>query len=245
MKNNAKFYRKIIAVIGIAMLVAGITRISRADDGRDFADKSKFTKIDVPGAAGFTQPSGINPQGDIVGTYEVVSNNTLITRGFLLSNGTFTNIDVDLPGAMAGSTNAIGINPPGDIVGYYADTNFSTHGFLLRKGTFTKIDVPGVEATAPQAINPQGDIVGFYIDSSGNEHGFLLERGKIYQNRCTWRCGVYGPVWDQPARRHCGHLRRQQPQRAWFSAEQGYLYEHRCTGSIGGDYGSAWDQPER
>ena len=37
MKTNAKFYRKIIAVIGITLLVAaGITRTSRADDGRDF-----------------------------------------------------------------------------------------------------------------------------------------------------------------------------------------------------------------
>ena len=52
MKNNAKSYRKIIAVIGIALLVAGITRTSQADNGRDFADKSKFTTIDFPGATG-------------------------------------------------------------------------------------------------------------------------------------------------------------------------------------------------
>jgi hypothetical protein len=69
MKNNSKFYQKIIAVIGIALLVAGITRTSRADDGRDFATKSKFTKIDVPGAVFGTHPAGINPQGDIVGYY--------------------------------------------------------------------------------------------------------------------------------------------------------------------------------
>jgi hypothetical protein len=36
MKNNAKLYREIIAVMGIALLVAGITRTSRADDGTDF-----------------------------------------------------------------------------------------------------------------------------------------------------------------------------------------------------------------
>jgi hypothetical protein len=50
MLNYAKFYRKMIAVIRIALLVAGITRTSRADDGRDFTDKSRFTKIDVPAA---------------------------------------------------------------------------------------------------------------------------------------------------------------------------------------------------
>src|ERR1700738_5241442 len=133
MKNNANFYRKIIAVSWIALLVAGITQTSRADDGRDFADKTKFTKIDVPGAAGLTEAFGINPQGDIVGTYFAISNNTLIIHGFLLSKGTFTNIDVDIPGALAGSTNAIGINPRGDIVELYTDSSGNGVGFLLSK----------------------------------------------------------------------------------------------------------------
>jgi hypothetical protein len=78
MKNNAKSCRKIVAVIGIALLVVGITRTSRGDDGRDFAEKSKFTKIDVPGAAGRTEPFGINPRGDIVGHYFAVLNNNLM-----------------------------------------------------------------------------------------------------------------------------------------------------------------------
>lgn len=69
MKNNVKFYRKIIAVIGIALIVTGSTRTSRADDGRDCADKSKFTKIDVPAAVFGTKPTGINSEGDIVGYY--------------------------------------------------------------------------------------------------------------------------------------------------------------------------------
>src|SRR6266403_3893699 len=45
--------------------------------------------------------------------YFAVLNNNLITGGFLLSKGKFTNIDVDLPGAVSGSTNAVGINPQG------------------------------------------------------------------------------------------------------------------------------------
>jgi|HubBroStandDraft_6_1064221.scaffolds.fasta_scaffold3631300_1 hypothetical protein len=52
-----------------------------------FAGQVKFTKIDVPGAAGVTTPSGINPQSNIVGTYFTFSNQTVITRGFLLSGG--------------------------------------------------------------------------------------------------------------------------------------------------------------
>lgn len=178
MKSDANFYRKIIAIIGIALLVAGITRTSRADDGRNFADKPKFTKIDVPGAAGVTEPSGINPQGEIVGTYFAVSNNTLITRGFLLSRGAFSNIDVDVPGALAGSTSPNGINPEGDIVGSYRDSANNFRSFLLSKGRFTAIDVPaafGIQTDA-SGIKSQGDIVGTYSDGSGQTHGFLLSR---------------------------------------------------------------------
>jgi hypothetical protein len=73
--------------------MAGITRTSRADNGRDFEDEYKFMKVDVPSAAD-TQPQGINPQGDIVGFYIDRSGDT---HGFLLSEGRFTTIDV--PGA--------------------------------------------------------------------------------------------------------------------------------------------------
>jgi hypothetical protein len=120
-------------MIGIALLMVGITRTSRADGARDFADQSKFTKIDVPGAAGRTEPFGINPQGDIVGHYFAVLNNNIVVRGFLLSKGTFTNIDVNLSGAAPGSTIPNGINSQGDIVGSYFDGSGNVHGFLLSK----------------------------------------------------------------------------------------------------------------
>src|ERR1700693_3893820 len=166
MKKNREAYREIIATIGITLMVGGMTPNSRADDGRGFADKSKFLRIDVPGAAGVTESFGINPQSDIVGTYFAVSNNNTITLGFLLRKGTFTNIDVDVPGALEGSTNAFAINPQGNVVGFYSDTNFVPHGFLLRKGTFTTIDPPSSTFTALLGINPEGDIVGFYAGSS-------------------------------------------------------------------------------
>jgi hypothetical protein len=176
-KNNAKSYREIIALIGIALLFTGIARTSRADDGRDFATKSKFTKIDVPDAAGVTTPSGINPQSNIVGTYFTFSNQTVITRGFLLSRGIFYNIDVVLAGAIAGSTNVVGINPRGDIVGSYTETNQDFVGFLLSKGTFSTIEVPGSTFCPATGLNPQGDILGFYFDSRGIGHGYLLSNG--------------------------------------------------------------------
>jgi uncharacterized membrane protein len=178
MKNKAKFCRQIVAVIGITLLVAGSPRTSRSDDGRDFAEKSTFAKIDVPGSAGYPAPNGINAQGDIVGTYGAILNNNAVTRGFLLSKGTFTSIDV--PGALAGSSSAVGINSEGDIVGAYSDSGGNAHGFLRSKGRFTTIYVPGAIGSFgnPSGINPEGDIVGFYFDGSGLTHGFLLRKEK-------------------------------------------------------------------
>jgi hypothetical protein len=81
MKNNKKYCPKIIAVIGIALLVTGIGRTGEATE---FADKSKFTKIEIPAAPGSGPlPFGINPQGTIVGNY---TDNSGIGHGFLLSN---------------------------------------------------------------------------------------------------------------------------------------------------------------
>src|SRR5260370_1305396 len=106
-----------------------------------------FTAIDVPGGFGSTLAHGINPQGDIVGGYSDSHN---VSHGFLLSQGTFTPIDV--PGAV--DTNALGINQQGDIVGTVLRIGSGfPHGFLLSQGTFTPIDVPGALDTGPWGIN--------------------------------------------------------------------------------------------
>jgi probable HAF family extracellular repeat protein len=175
MKSNAKLYRQIIAVIGIALLAPGLTPTSRADGGKYFADK--FTSIDVPAAFGSqTEPYGINPQGDIVGYCSDSSGNT---HGFLLRNGQFTTFDV--PGGegstFAQPTFAQAINPQGDIVGWYDDSG-GGNGFLLKRGSFTTIDVPGASYSSPNGINPEADVVGYYFNNvGGGLHGFLLSKG--------------------------------------------------------------------
>ena len=57
------------------------------------ASAQTFSSIDYPGAT-LTIAYGVNRSGEIVGTYNDVSN---VTHGFLLSGGTFTT--VDYPGA--------------------------------------------------------------------------------------------------------------------------------------------------
>jgi uncharacterized membrane protein len=108
---------------------------------------------------------GINPAGDLVGTFLDAANKT---HGFLRHGGTITTIDV------TGATLTIcrGINSNGDIVG-----RFDTHGFLRKAdGTVETIDFPGATSTVAAAINPQGDIVGRFV-IGGVVHGFLRVAG--------------------------------------------------------------------
>src|SRR5215472_5727743 len=72
-----------------------------------------FTTIDVPGAT-FTQASGINNAGQIVGVF---SDAPAVNQGFLKDGATFTTIGV--PGVS--NTQAHGINDLGQIVGLFQD----------------------------------------------------------------------------------------------------------------------------
>jgi uncharacterized membrane protein len=90
------------------------------------------TSVDEPGSPPITLDNGgLNPRGDIVGTYCDASPCAIVatgTHGFLLTpKGDFATIDV--PGALA--TGAAGINARGDIVGLYYDASGKNHGFLL------------------------------------------------------------------------------------------------------------------
>jgi len=141
----------------------------------------RFVSIDVPNAVD-TLTTGINPQGDIVGTYYDADFNQ---HGFLLKNGHFFTVDV--PGSLVGvsgtlQTQANGVNAAGDIVGDYfappgapgapactAWTNGSPNpecvrGFLYRDGQFFSVLFPGHPGSIPNSITPGGDIYGCLHD---------------------------------------------------------------------------------
>lgn len=162
---------------------------------RGVAQSFNFSNIDVPcaacpnGIARATSAQGINPGGDIVGSYvDAVGK----SHGFLLSGGQFTFIDV--PGALVGGvgtlpTVARGINPAGDIVGNFtapynppastsvgfdspaycpaAGSPACIKGFSYSQGQFSAVLVPGHPGAIPQRITPDGDIYGCL-------HDFLL-----------------------------------------------------------------------
>lgn len=127
-----------------------------------------YTKIMYPGST-WTEASGINDQGQVVGTYTDTAG---IAHGFVYHNGTYTT--VDYPG-MAHNY-AFGINDAGHIVGsfspvmprgpYHASLRDDFH-------VWTEYDFPGNE-TDGRAINSAGHIVGIYNAGYGTpDHGFL------------------------------------------------------------------------
>src|SRR5262249_51649336 len=121
---------------------------------------------DLPGYIyGFTMPTGIRADGTVVGYYF----DGVRFRGFVVSNGQYTTIDV--PGAA--HTFILGTNSrrSPDLVGQYVDAVGQIHGFVLRDGTFTTIDVPFGPGTSVNAISDHRQIVGSF-DSNGDRVGF-------------------------------------------------------------------------
>jgi len=121
-------------------------------------------QITVPGAQ-YTQVTGINNQGTVVGYYFGTDN---LIHGFSHAGGTFT------PVTAGPYTYTEGINNSGDIIGYYSSVGDTATGFLLKNGVQTTFNVPGFPlATFPRGINDAGQIVGY---TSGTKLGGFLRQ---------------------------------------------------------------------
>ena len=147
------------------------------------AGSGRFITFDPPGSA-FTNPSGIGPDGTVIGYYTDAGG---VQHGFLRTRtGSVTSFDP--PGSTL--TQPTSIAPTGEIAGVYCVTaapgcafGFApNHGFVrASNGTFTTFDPPVHNIFAsiytfggpPPSINPAGAIAGTYFDASGAEHGFL------------------------------------------------------------------------
>ena len=116
----------------------------------------------APEGARTSTAFGINPRGDIVGTFIAQD---FVTRGFLLRKGEFTVIDVD----GAAGTTARGISPSGEIVGAYwlpGDPTVAFRGFLrTKKGDSVNVRFPGHSWEIAQRILPNGTILGCRHDT--------------------------------------------------------------------------------
>jgi uncharacterized membrane protein len=164
------------------------------------AQPFSFVSIDMPcsacggGIANSTTAYGINPAGDVVGTYS----DAVGQHGFLLSRGQFTTIDV--PGWLVEATGTLptvarGINSEGDIVGSFtapvssapatspaycpsATSYYCVKGFLYSHGEFSLVLYPGHVGAIAQRITPTGDIYGCLhdYDMMSTIYGFGIAR---------------------------------------------------------------------
>lgn len=131
-----------------------------------------FSTVSFPGFS-LQQTDGINDSGDIVGEYVDNSGNV---QGYLLSGGTFSEIQVPFAGAT--STLPDDINDFGEIVGIWEVGSNPIQSFVLSGGVYTALSgYPGAPETQAIANNNKGDIAGYYYDSAGVYHGFLLSGG--------------------------------------------------------------------
>lgn len=152
-----------------------------------------YINVDVPGSIiGLTGSlptslRGINPAGDIVGTYRVPANSTAgctvagsppCIKGFLLRHGTFST--VLFPGH-EGSIPAR-ITPNGNIYACYHDADLmgSMFGFARIGSGFTSVNVP---ASMHTGATPEGNtIVGLYTDMTmmpSVTRGYVLQNGSF------------------------------------------------------------------
>ncbi len=160
-------------------IVAGLLAvISLVVLGAHEEPQFEFTPLDFPGAL-YTEASGINPEGDVVGLYFGGG----AYHGFVLRDGQFASID--FPSAPDGPavlrTQAGGINSAGDIVGAYrlaGQPGYVWHAFLLtRHGEYQNIDVPDWNGTLATGILPNGTIVGCVhkTNMTTTMHGFVRD----------------------------------------------------------------------
>jgi uncharacterized membrane protein len=205
--NSARFHRRVIAAIVVAVIFTALAVTSSAAwaaeqptaslaEGSARADEMAPRKnkndVGIQGH-GFVASNGVFTTIDAprAGFYIVVfgvdeSGKTVggyvddrgRLHGFLKDKEVFTVIDF----SGAAATFVSLINAQGQIVGAYSnDPNAPalelSHGFLLDNGTFTQIDVPGTARTQPFGINNLGQIVGEYVDTEGQSQGFLLDGG--------------------------------------------------------------------
>ena len=102
-----------------------------------------FTTIDVPDST--RTAANANSTHEVVGEFDDADGNT---HGFVLSKGTYTQIDVDVPGASFTTVN--GINAKGELVGHMPSaTSYPTPFYGARGSSRRRSNRPGQSARKP------------------------------------------------------------------------------------------------
>jgi uncharacterized membrane protein len=134
-----------------------------------------YTTVVYPGAAS-TQLRGVNPGGEIAGSYRMPGEPAVNIHGFVRSpSGDFTK--ADYPGHI--NTIPQRILPDGTILGCYHDndTMGSMHGMTLNGASASELGVP---ASMHNGATPSGRrVVGLFsdMDMGNRRRAYLIEDG--------------------------------------------------------------------
>ena len=124
----------------------------------------KVTILSFPGAQAGTEPTSINDEGVIVGSY-ALSENDEGPRGFTWKDGVFTNVN---PPDSGGHSQPKKISNAGDIVGVYNTADGVEHGFSFANGKYTTIDAPGFRLTDIRGVNKFDNIVALVANGAND-----------------------------------------------------------------------------
>jgi hypothetical protein len=168
-----------------------------------------FERISVEGSIR-TSAMGINPRGDVVGTYRVETlTNDTVERAYIFSDGRYRT----LPAPADYQTRAFDIAPNGVIAGSYHTGTGKWQPAIWEKGEFkplvTIMQDLGADMAEGFGINVHGQVVGHFTKpgitgpASPNQKmfGFIYDQGQVPETlnypgsgwmSCSWGIGVHG-----------------------------------------------------
>lgn len=135
-------------------------------------DAGQITFLSFPGDRLSPSPGSINDSGAIVGTFQTPS---FASRGFILSNGTFTTIPT-----FGGSDSwAVAVNKEGQVTGFAKTVSDKPHAFLYVNGSLTDLGTLTGPTGLSQGhgLNSRGQVVGSSSQIFGTTHAFLYSGG--------------------------------------------------------------------
>ena len=143
-----------------------------------------WTSISIPGQSQ-TRISGINSQGDIVGSiFDDIGFNS---HGFLIRGGLKSGVVtmLDFPGIISNGsskgTQVSGINDRGDIVGHYMSSTppIRTHGFISLNSQTVSIMIKPGEGLPAININSRGTIPVAILSTASFDATSAVDRGSL------------------------------------------------------------------
>jgi probable HAF family extracellular repeat protein len=146
-----------------------------ASSGNNHGFLYKNGKFKEIAPAALSDASGINDNGDIVGSE--TDCDFCQQHAFLWNGHKFKQIDVP----EAQYTGARGLNNKREISIIAPDNNNHFHSYIYRSGHFEEVSVPGASDTFIQGINNVGDVLFGWDDSQQNNHGALRHGGHFYE----------------------------------------------------------------